>query len=71
MEGFVVLVLPALLGFVLALDEDRARIPVVLLARQIAAAFKQKNPFSRRCQMVGECSTARAGPDNDDVIMVG
>src|SRR5207245_9941387 len=63
MEGFVVLVLPALLGFVLALDEDRARIPVVLLARQIAPTFQRLNWLGRRCEVVSQSSSLGSAPD--------
>src|SRR5207245_2191868 len=43
MENLPVLVLPALLGLVLVVDEDGAGIPVLLLARQIVSPLEQQN----------------------------
>ena len=68
---FAVPVPPHFRGLVLALGIDRAGIPVVLLARHIVTAFEQENAFARRRQPVRERATARAGADNNDVVVCG
>ena len=64
-----VFVVPGLFGPVSRLDKNSARIPVLLLARQVATPFEQQNSFARRGQMVSKRSSARSGPNDNDVVM--
>ena len=69
-ERLAVLVIPGLFGPVLGFDKDRLGIPVVFLARQVAAAFEKQNPFPRRRQMVSQRSSAGSRSDDDDVVTI-
>src|SRR4029434_5763371 len=70
MERFSILVAPFFFRLILASHIDRARIPVGLLAGNIVAAFQNENAFPGRCERVHKSSTARAGPDDDDVVVL-
>jgi hypothetical protein len=50
---------------------DRHRAPVLLLPWVPATALQQQHPFARRCQRPGERAAAGAGPDDDDVVVLG
>src|SRR5262249_223922 len=65
MKRVAVLVVPGFVGLVLVVDEDGRGTPVLLLARQVAATFKQKNILSGRCQLISEGAAARTGADNN------
>ena len=64
-------VAPDLLRGVLALEVDRARGPVVLLARHVTAALEQQDALARRRQRVEEGAAAGARADDDEVVTVG
>src|SRR5882672_2773990 len=70
MEFFAFFVAPEFLGVVSTVQVDGLRVPVGLLARDVAAAFDQQNSLARRCQSVGESAATCSGPDNNDVIVV-
>ena len=69
MERLAVLVLPHFLGVVLRLDVDRPRAPVVLLAADVVAALEQQDPLAGRGEVIGERAAARAGADDDHVVV--
>src|SRR3712207_7055610 len=46
--------------------EDLVAVPVLRLARQVAAALEQEDPLARRRQPVRERAAARPRPDDDD-----
>ena len=56
-------------GVVLRLDVDRARVPVVLLARDVVAALENQDALARGRQAIGQRSAAGAGADDDDVVV--
>src|SRR5713101_4675390 len=65
-----VLVKPRFLDVVAGLDVDRVRVPVFLLTRDIRTAFEQQDPFARRRQFVGQRPAARAGTNDDDIVVI-
>ena len=69
MERLPVLVLPHLLRVVFPLDVDRARAPVVLLAAHVVAALDQQDPLARRGEVIRQRAAARAGADDDHVVV--
>ena len=69
MERLAVLVVPSLPGLVLVVDEHGLAVPVVLLARQVAAPFQQQDSLAGRGQLVSKRATASAGADDDDVVV--
>ena len=70
MKRLALLVKPGLIGPVLRFNKDGAGIPVVFLARQVAAAFEQQNSFSRWRQVISKCSSTGSRPYDDDVVMI-
>ena len=70
MELLAVPIVPDLLGVVLALRIDSTAVPVVLLSRDVVAAFQQQDAFARGRQMVGQGPSASAAANNDDVIVI-
>src|SRR5579872_5197974 len=70
MQILPVAVAPNLFGLVLALDVDRARAPVIFLARNVVAALQQEDPLPGRSEFAGKCPTAGAGPDDNHVVMI-
>src|SRR5262249_39045236 len=58
---------PYLLGAVLALEVDRPRAPVVLLAGDVVAPLEEQDALAGRRQAVGRCAPAGAGADDDHV----
>ena len=68
-ERLAVLVLPHLLGVVFRLDVDRPRAPVVLFAADVVAAFEQQDPFAGWGEVIGQRAAARAGADDDHVVV--
>src|SRR6185369_10896258 len=67
---FSVHVSPLFLSLVLAQEIDGFRIPVVLLARHIVAAFEDQDALACWRKFVGQGSAAGAGSDDDHVVMV-
>jgi hypothetical protein len=65
-----VLVIPPFGGDIALVVEDLARVPVLALARQVAAALEQQDLLARRCESVGERPAARAGADDYEVVVV-
>src|SRR6185295_16161862 len=63
------LVLPDLLGVVAALEVDRLRAPVLLLAADVVAPLEDEDPLAGGSQRIGQGSTARPAADDDDVVM--
>jgi hypothetical protein len=71
LERLAVTVEPSVLGDVLPVHEHRLGVPVVRLAGQEVAAFQQQDPLARGGQGVRQRAAARAGPDDDHVIVLG
>src|SRR5208283_2736551 len=70
MEFLAILIEPGLLCVVMAVDVDDLRIPVRFLAGNIVTALKDQYPFPGRRQVIGERSAARAGSDDDHVVVI-
>ena len=70
LEGRAVLVVPGLAREVAALEEDLRRVPVLGLARGVAAALEQQDALAARRQAVGERSAARTASDDDHVVVL-
>src|SRR4051794_17546512 len=66
-ESSPMLVVPELGRPVLALDEHRGRVPVVPLARQVAAALEQQDLLAAGRKPMRECPPASTSADDDDV----
>src|SRR3954451_886026 len=66
-ESSSVLVVPELGRPVLALDEHRRRVPVVPLARQVAAALEQQDLLAAGREPMRERPPAGTSADDDDV----
>ena len=69
-QWLAVNVAPGFFGVVLSVEVDRARAPVVFLARHVIAAFKQQDLLTGGREFVGERAAARARADNDYVVVV-
>src|SRR5262249_55823478 len=69
-ERDAVLVVPALGRDVALLAEDLAGIPVLGLAREVAAAFEQQDALPRRREPVRQGAAAGSRADDDDVVVV-
>jgi len=67
-ERFSAPVVPHLLGVVVTLDIDRARIPVALFAGHKVSALEHQDPLPGRRERMHQRPTARAGSDDDDVV---
>src|SRR5713101_302664 len=70
MERLSIFVAPFFFRLILAFHIDRARIPVGLLVGNIVAAFQNENTFPGRCERVHKSPAARAGPDDDHVVVL-
>jgi hypothetical protein len=68
LERLAVLVVPGVLGHVAVVGEDVVRGPVRRLARKPVAALEEEDLLARRSEVAGEGSSARARPDDDDVV---
>ena len=62
---------PLLAGHVAVAAEDLARVPVLRLAREVAAALQQQDALAGRGEPVRERAAAGAGADDDDVVVLG
>src|SRR6185312_9419130 len=71
LEGLSVLVVPDLVRQVAVLQEDLSAVPVLRLARQVAATLQQQDALARWCQLVRKRPAARTGTDDDDVVVLG
>jgi hypothetical protein len=69
-ERDTVLVVPLLLRDVALLAEDLTRVPVLGLARQVAAPLEDQHAQAGRSEPVGERAAPRAAPDDDHVEIV-
>src|SRR5204863_7443969 len=69
-ELLAVLVEPRLRDVVPVLDHHRVRVPVLLFAGHVGAAFEEKDPLSRGSEPMGERAAAGPGADDDDVVMM-
>src|SRR5919198_1846744 len=69
-ERLAVLVVPALGGDVALAAEDLLGVPVLGLAREVAAALEQQDALARRGEPVRERAAARPGPDDDHVVVL-
>src|SRR6266545_3057583 len=67
---FPVNIAPGFFGVVLSIEVDGARAPIVLLARDVIAPFKQKNLLTGGRELVSQRAAARACADNDYVVVV-
>jgi len=70
LEGRPVGVVPGVGRDVLAVDEHRARVPVVHLPGQEVAALEEQDLLSRRGEGVRKRAATRARPDDDHVVVV-
>ena len=70
LELAAVPVVPALLGEVLRADEHRFGLPVVALSGQERASFQPEHLHAVRGEPVPEGPAARAGPDDDNVVVL-
>ncbi len=69
-EFLPILVAPVFRRIVPAIHIDGLRIPVRFLTRDVVATFDQEDPFAGRGQTISECASARAGADDDHVVVV-
>src|SRR5829696_4478593 len=67
---FAVNIAPRLFGVVLSVEVDRARAPVVLLARHVIASLEEQDLFTGGREFIGERSASRARADDDYVVVV-
>src|SRR5690242_5496629 len=70
LKGLAVGVVPRVFGDVAVVDEHVAGKPVLRLTRKPVAALEQQDLLARRCEMPGKRPAARAGSDDDDVVVV-
>ena len=70
MEGFALAILPDFVGMVAVLEKNRLGVPILLFLWQKSAAFEEENALSTGSETLGESTSARARPDDDDVVMV-
>jgi hypothetical protein len=63
-------VIPGLAGHVAVAVEDLVRIPVLGLAREVAAALQQQEPLAGRREAVRQRAPARSRPDDDHVVVL-
>ena len=70
MKFLPVRVVPRFFDVVLPLGDDGARIPVVLLARRVVAAFDQQDTLACGSQGIGEGPASGSRPNDDDVVSV-
>src|SRR5688572_20456172 len=68
MERLAGAIAPRFRGVVAALDVDRARVPIGLLASHVIAALEDQNALSRCRQPVAKRSAAGAAADDDHVV---
>ena len=69
LELLAVGIAPRVGGHVAVLDEDLVGRDVLGLAREPAPAFQQQDPLARRGEMTSQRPAARAGSDDDDVVV--
>src|SRR5918994_1258458 len=63
------LVPPPFLRLVFPIHVNGPRAPVVRLAGDVVTSLDQQNALARRCQPVGERSSAGSGADDDHVVV--
>src|SRR3954447_10303078 len=69
-ERSAVLVIPALGGVVSLAAEDLPGVPVLALAREVAAALEQQDALARWRKTMGQRPAAGTGPDDDHVVVI-
>src|SRR5439155_2124506 len=69
-ELLAIAVVPVLLDVVAVLDLDGARVPVLLLARDVAAPLEEEDALARGREAIGERPAPRAGADDDHVVVI-
>src|SRR5436305_14318366 len=69
-QHFATRVTPTLFSVVAAFDVDEARVPVLLLARDVIAALTDQDALAGRGERVGERAAASSRADDDDVVMI-
>jgi hypothetical protein len=69
-EGIAVLVDPLLAAEVALLEKHLLGVPVLGLAWQVTAALEQQDALAGGGEAVRERPAARAGADDDDVVVV-
>src|SRR3954469_15597719 len=69
-ERDTVAVVPPLAGDVSLAAEDLPGVPVLALAREVAATLEHQDLLARRRETVRERASAGAGPDDDHVVVV-
>src|SRR5215813_8838986 len=70
MQRLAVSVAPNFPGVVLGIEVDSTRIPVILLAQHIVAAFEQQYMLARGRQRVSQRPSPRPSADDDYVEMI-
>src|SRR5215467_9035671 len=71
LKRLALVVVPAVRGDIPAVDEHRARFPVLRLARQKVAPLEQQDLLTRRREAMRERAAAGTGPDDDHVVPIG
>src|SRR5262249_16485034 len=69
MEGLAVLVAPRFLRVIFRVYVYGARIPVVLFAPNVVAAFNEENFLARGCEVVSNSSAARPRTNDDHGVV--
>src|SRR5438093_1188472 len=70
MEGASVAAVPGLLRFVFRLNENRGRVPILPLPRQIIPTLQQQDALARRGEPVSQRAPSRAAADDDEIVLV-
>jgi hypothetical protein len=70
LERLAVRVVPRVLRHVTVLHEDFGRIPILLLARQIVAAFEDENALAGRSKLEGERAATGSAADDDEIVVI-
>src|SRR5438045_5802405 len=70
LEWLIILVIPFFIRPITTFCYHFMRIPIFPLFRNKAAAFKNKNFFSCRSQLVSHSTATAAGANDDDIVMI-
>ena len=70
LERLAVTVVPGLLRHIAVLDKHGGGVPILLLARQIIAAFQDENALAARRELQRQRSAAGTAADDDDVVTI-
>ena len=69
-ELLPMVVQPEFRSAVLAIDEYLGRVPIGPLAGEVVTALEQQDALPGRRESMGECASACAGANDDDVVML-